>query len=221
MKVLEAVPELGPDEVDALPEARPWQHVMWAASGAAVVAAGIAVIGGGYWHFEEREASPGALAIAAATFLLPWLLGLPVMRRVDIRPVLWFYLCLLGPFFAGMLAYRLTDRLLSLPYRSWPVQYWHVHRVRRLPQQSSYVLVDPEQADPLPPVQRWEYVSEPVLRVAWCLLMPASLVAYIWRSRLPDWYMLATVAAVVATCLIPVLLDLGTNVLRRRRGATS
>jgi len=75
--------------------------------------------------------------------LAPWLLTLPWLKHLDLRPVVWFFLCLLCGIAAPVLVWKVVYRALSLPYRDWEIASWHAGRARAVRGLGAVVLVDP------------------------------------------------------------------------------
>jgi hypothetical protein len=110
-------------------------------------------------------------AIRALLALVPWFLALPWLKHLDLRPVVWFFLCLFcGLAAAPVLAWKVTYRALSLPYRDWPIEYWHVRLSRAVRESHAVVLVD--KGDTLLTVRgRREAAWRSVLKWAWASVL--------------------------------------------------
>lgn len=215
VKTLESVPQLPEAASAALPARRPVVFVYglaWAAVVAEIVVQSLT----GTWDVDSRDLPAQRWALDLAGTLLPWLLSLGVMRHLDLRPVRWFFFSLFVPLFPLVLAFLVTRRLLSLPYRDWTVEYWNVPFVRRLPGRREYLLTARAPLWHNPRAHTWEAVSDPVLRGLWVLLMAATTVVYIWRASVPTWAAEATVVGVLVTAVVPALVDMIVNSRRRR-----
>jgi hypothetical protein len=133
-RIAARVPDLPPDEVAALPRRRS-TAVRRAGALAAAVAALMLEFARVPGHRDAQD------AILALLSLAPWALALPWLRRLDLHPVHWFFLCLLLPVFPAVLAGKVAYRALSLPYRDWTVERWHSGRLRAVRDLGAVVLV--------------------------------------------------------------------------------
>lgn len=177
-----SIPELTPEQVARLPRRRNYGLRQFVALLAAIAtfAALIAVDA----VFAERDLSePRGSALHFGAMVLPWLLVLPWLRSVDIRPVPWFFGCLaIGWIWAPMLVGRFVGRVLALPYRDWLGDYWHASRARLVPGSREWIVVPAAEAGPYhrPPAERW-------LRAGWVLVVATTIPVLILDAREVSW----------------------------------
>lgn len=203
------MPLLAEDELKALPTPRP--VFIPVLGGLALLVLGWAVVFLLLPH-PTGPSSPADDARQVALNLAPWVLVFPVLRRLDVRRVPWFFLSLFSPLLGPMLLAFVGFRALSLPYRTWPVGYWHAHRAQRIESTATWVLVDEDRAvEPeLPPMLvRWEQVE----RVAWVFFMVSALVFRIRTDLLDSTWGGLWFSGLLALAVGPIVVDW---VLRRR-----
>lgn len=215
MTDLDATPEpqrmplLGEDELRALPARRP---VLLAVLGGLVptgLAVGLTLVA----YPESSAPAPVAeRAQQLAVSLAPWLLAAPWLRRLDLRRVPWFFLCLLGPLGGFVLAAVVGYRVLSLPHRTWPVGYWNEHRARRIAGTRTWVLLDAARVpepDLSPRARFWEGLE----RAAWVVMAASAATFRVWRDPLDSFFGGIWLACLLALALSPFVV---TWVLRSR-----
>ncbi|MBO9524245.1 MAG: hypothetical protein J7518_22120 [Nocardioidaceae bacterium] len=177
-----SLPFLTPEQTDALP--RPRDYALRQAL--AALAAIVTLVGIGWLdvvHLDGLETSRLDTARHFAIMVAPWLVLLPWLRHFDIRPVHWFFLCLLlGWVFAPLLVGRFVGRALALPYRDWEVEYWHAARARRVPGVRAWVLAPAADAGPYhrPPGER-------TLRAGWVLVVVTAIPALVVDAGSTHW----------------------------------
>lgn len=211
------LPELAEPGTALLPPRRSVKLRVLAGTAAGTVAFAVAAAA----TQESTDRSEEVLRIAA--WLAPWLIGLPWLKKLDIRPVPWFFLSLVvGIVAAPVLAAKIVYRAVSLPYRDWNVEYWHGHRARRVPGSRSVVLV-PLEAAPQPRTPTWLRTTDRVQRAAWTVYLVLIPVAVVYDPRLPTWpgllLYLGLVALLLSHVVVAVLLsDWRRNFRAGRRG---
>jgi hypothetical protein len=138
-RIAVSVPDLAPDAVASLRPRRPLlvRRAVAVVAGAAAAALVLLV--------RPDSPSSDAGALRSAVALVPWVLALPWLKKLDMRPVLWFFGCVLCAFAAPLLAGRVAYRALSLPYRDWEIADWNLERRRAVPTERALVLVDAEE----------------------------------------------------------------------------
>jgi len=203
------MPLLADDELKALPAPRP---VVLAVLGGLVpmaLALGLTLVA----YPESSVPAPTAeRAQQLVVSLAPWLIAAPWLRGLDLRRVPWFFLCLVGPLGSFVLAGVVGYRVLSLPYRSWPVGYWNEHRARRIAGTRTWVLLDaagvPE-PDLSPRTRFWERLE----RAAWVVMAGSAAAFRVWRDPLDSFFGGIWFACLLALALGPFVV---TWVLRSR-----
>jgi hypothetical protein len=195
------VPELAPAIREALPRRRPPGLCLLASAAAGAVAFAVVVL---VTLAGPRDGSEDT-ALRIAGWLLPWMLALPWLKHLDMRPVPWFFGCLfLGLFAAPVLACRVAYRATSLPYRDWAPEYWNAYRARVVRDERAIVLLAlgavEKPADP-----RWLRTLELVQRSLWIAVMVVMPVSMVLDSSIdrtvPDWLGLALFMVVIALML--------------------
>lgn len=196
--VTATLPEIELRHGQGVPEGLPAWLTAWGAmlAGTLVFAGYIALEVYGIEVSNSGEPFP-----STALMLAPWLLTLPWLKHLDIRPVPWFYFCAAVGFFAApILVAKVVFRALSLPRRGWPVEYWNAHRARRIPDTLRWVLLPVEAVAP-----RREPMSDRVLRYAWTGLVVVTLPLWSMRdSEFPDWVGITILGAHLVVCLATV-----------------
>lgn len=147
-----------------------------------------------------------------AVSLAPWLLATPWLRRLDLRRVPWFFLCLVTPLGGFVLAGVVGFRVLSLPYRSWPISYWHEHRARRIAGTRTWVLLD-DSAVPEPGLSPRTVFWERLERWAWVVMAGSAATFQVWRDPLDSFFGGLWFASLLALAVGPFVV---TWVLRSR-----
>ncbi|RNL79626.1 hypothetical protein [Nocardioides marmorisolisilvae] len=204
MSVTTGVPELAEEAVDALPRRRP-AVLRSLLPVVAAVAAFVPVV------LFTGERGTGSDAIRMAVYLAPWALALPWLKRLDLRPVPWFFLCAaLGFVMAPVLAYKVVHRALSLPFRDWEVGFWHGHLARSVPGMRALVLL-PAGSVPEPVVPRWVRRADGVQRGAWIFFLVAFPVGVAfgqsWPAFLGSALVVGLFVLMVSHVVVAVLLS--------------
>lgn len=197
------MPQLTAEEQRELPRERP--VLVRLLAGLACVAIATAALMFLYPQ-TTPPASPEENGRELAMNLAPWVLTSPWLRRLDLRRVPCFFVCLLTPLAGLVLVGVVGYRAATLPYRTWRVSYWHEHRARRIPSTRAWVLLGPE-AVPAPAlsarVLRWERFE----RIAWVFFMTSAVVFAIWRDLVDSTVGGLWFAALLALAVGPLLVD--------------
>ncbi len=178
------VPELSAQAQAALPVRRALELRWLAGAGAAAVTvAGVVMT----WDSMDLNSDRGTTAVRLAVWLAPWALALPWLKKLDIRPVPWFFLSMfLGVLVAPWLAAKIAYRSTSLPYRDWSIDYWHEHRARLVPSEKAIVLVAGDSVAP-PVLPGWLVRLEAVQRVGWSLVIAVMIPGMVFEDLFPTW----------------------------------
>lgn len=187
-------PTLTPEQAAALPRPRSFALRQVAA----VLAAFVTFFALGYLQVEVLHFSSDSVeqAVRFGGFVAPWLLMLPWLRHLDVRPVPWFFLCMFfGLFATPILVGKFVNRVLALPYRDWPVEYWHASRARNVPGVRAWTIVPAADALPYhrPPAER-------ALQVGWSIVIVTAIPVIAGESELPrqvGYLWLGTLVAVI------------------------
>jgi hypothetical protein len=189
------VPTLTPEKAAGLPGPRPYGLRQVAAALAAVLTFAALVAVEAELIDSASRSTRDVLHFAAA--ITPWLLTLPWLRHLDLRPVPWFFLCLVFWIFAApLLVGRVVSRALALPYRDWPVEYWHASRARNVPGVRAWTIVPADEALPYhrPPAER-------ALQAGWSVEVVTAIPVLAAESGGPAWVGYLWLSAVVALVL--------------------
>lgn len=190
-----SAPTLTPGQAAALPRPRSYGVRQLAA----VLAAFVTFFALGYvevTYIGDFSPERGQAFAHFSLWTAPWLLMLPWLRLVDVRPVPWFFLCMFFAMLATpVLVGRFTGRVLALPYRDWPVEYWHASGARNVPGIRAWTLVSADQAGPYrrPPAER-------TLQVGWAVVLITAIPVIAWESELPrpaGWAWLGTLGTLM------------------------
>lgn len=162
-RIAASVPELPADAVAALPPRRPLALRVGAALLAGTATAGL------MFFLWPHPAGSDHDALRSSFSLVPWFLGLPWLKRLDIRPVLWFFASILCSVLVPLLAGRIVYRALSLPYRDWEIADWNRDRCRVVRVERAIVLLPDDQV--VARSSPGEAVWRQVLRVGWTVVI--------------------------------------------------
>jgi len=141
--------------------------------------------------------------------LVPWLIGLPFLRRVSMAPSQWLVASLI-PFGSFWLLGRLVDRSVALPARDWPPAWWEADRVIPLARPGFWTLApEPAVAARLrlaPPARstlkrRLQWWS----RLTWPLSFTAAGIMALLGESVTAWFAIPTVLSLFLVFLGPEL----------------
>lgn len=203
------LPRLTDAELAVLPKRRP---VVVALLGC-LVGAGLAIALTVVAYPDSPEQAPTAdRLLQVAVCLAPWLLTARWLRSLDLRRVPCFFLCLVSPLGGFVVAAVVGYRAVSLPYRTWPVSYWHEHRARRIPGSRAWVLAEAGsvvEPDLSPRTEFWERLE----RWAWVVMAGSAVTFRVWSDPLDSVFGGLWFASLLALAAAPFVV---TWVLRSR-----